>query len=811
MKRSSGKTLFDFFGKKKKSQDESQSNPVSDFAVASSSRSEVSISPTTVESQTISSVTEPTLEVVTHIENVVPVSTPTQTPCQLQLDSEPRDPIHGRQAASQFFTNGPFQPNINKYPETKGRKFRSTWYTDYTWLEYSIVADKAFCFPCRLFGSTGCYDETFISKGFQNWKKAVQRFKEHEKTSSHLHALQRWHEGLKTKESVVSKISTHHQEEVKNNRDYLKILFQSLLYLGKQGIAFRGHREHEKSDNRGNYIELLKLRSTDNTLLKQKFLDRDKFFNYVHHDVQNEMIEIMADLIRQYILDDVKKSKYLSVLLDETPDVSHHEQVTLVIRHVTEELEIKESFLGFYKTDFTDGDTLYKLLLSILAELGIDPTNVIAQCFDGAGNMSGTYKGVAARMKEQNPHVMYVHCYMHSLNLALVDASKGISSVRNVFSTLQQIYCFIEASPKRHAVFATVKSSASAVKDGGNENLSLKALSDTRFSSRYESLRAVHLHLVDILHTLENIETTDPKTGGEAHGLVVCITKFEFVFALNVMKPVFEKTNILSKYIQGHEISIHEVVRVADSVVASLTDLRNEEEFNKFFSKTLTFCESHGFEGPTNPRKRKLPQKLGGGDVQPEYDSPEAYFLKIFYYPLLDTLIENIKSRFQKNQLDLLCKMEVLLTASMKTKSVSDDSIEEACSAVSAAFGIESDTLASEINLFRRKEHDSVQTDRHPISQLLQEFKQNNHYQKIFPNLFKLLRIFITVPVSTATAERSFSVLKRVKNYLRNTMLQERLSNLAILAIEKDQAKNIDIDKCVEIYARRKPRHLSLF
>lgn len=81
-------------------------------------------------------------------------------------------------------------------------------------------------------------------------------------------------------------------------------------------------------------------------------------------------------------------------------------------------------------------------------------------------------------------------------------------------------------------------------------NLSLKTLNDRRFSSSYDTLRAAQQHLPEIVHTLEEIESTDPKVGGEsAHGLL-SIIKFEIVFALNFMKWVFEKTNILSKYIQ---------------------------------------------------------------------------------------------------------------------------------------------------------------------------------------------------------------------------------------------------------------------
>lgn len=73
---------------------------------------------------------------------------------------------------------------------------------------------------------------------------------------------------------------------------------------------------------------------------------------------------------------------------------------------------------------------------------------------DRAGNMSGIYEGVTVKMKENNPHVMYEQTTR--TNLALVDASKSIISLRSTLRTLQQIYCFIGAAPKRHAVFVTI-------------------------------------------------------------------------------------------------------------------------------------------------------------------------------------------------------------------------------------------------------------------------------------------------------------------------------------------------------------------
>jgi hypothetical protein len=59
----------------------------------------------------------------------------------------------------------------------------------------------------------------------------------------------------------------------------------------------------------------------------------------------------------------------------------------------------------------------------------------------------------------------------------------------------------------------------------------------------------------------------------------------------------------------------------------------------------------------------------------------------------------------------------------------------------------------------------------------------------VFPNMFVSLRILLTLPVSVASGERSFSKLKRIKNYLRSTISQERLTGLATLAIRNAKSK----------------------
>ena len=74
----------------------------------------------------------------------------------------------------------------------------------------------------------------------------------------------------------------------------------------------------------------------------------------------------------------------------------------------------------------------------------------------------------------------------------------------------------------------------------------------------------------------------------------------------------------------------------------------------------------------------------------------------------------------------------------------------------------------------------------------------------MFPNLRILLQIFGTLPVTTATAERTFSVLRLLKTFLRSTMGEERLNGLALATIYKNV--DVDVNEVIEIFARDKPR-----
>ena len=85
-------------------------------------------------------------------------------------------------------------------------------------------------------------------------------------------------------------------------------------------------------------------------------------------------------------------------------------------------------------------------------------------------------------------------------------------------------------------------------------------------------------------------------------------------------------------------------------------------------------------------------------------------------------------------------------------------------------------------------------------------FKNENEFMHAFPNVSVVLRRYLCRMISNCWGERSFSVLKRVKNQLRLSMGQKRLNSLALLCIENKLLEKIDTDDTIKSFALSKSR-----
>ena len=250
-------------------------------------------------------------------------------------------------------------------------------------------------------------------------------------------------------------------------------------------------------------------------------------------------------MVLKYISEAVNEAGKFSIIVDETTDISTTEQVSICLRFVDSTGITRETFIGFHAVNSTTGEALFELICSVLNSSSLKLTSLVGQCYDGDSNMSGREKGVAARVREVSPRAVYVHCYGHRLNLALQDTLKDNECLRNALGVIQTLHNYFN-TPKRESILSNV-----SVSDGSSY-VKLKSQSETRWSCRWEAVKAVEQQPVRLLLALiELSDEKDPKTSIEAKGLVKAMLEFDFSLGLQVLKVIFSKHKCTIKIFTG--------------------------------------------------------------------------------------------------------------------------------------------------------------------------------------------------------------------------------------------------------------------
>ena len=319
----------------------------------------------------------------------------------------------------------------------------------------------------------------------------------------------------------------------------------------------------------------------------QKKLDDflEKHHQWTSPRVQNEILSIVSKFVLDHIVDQIKKAGPYSIIADETSDISNVEQVSLYIRFVHNG-EINEKFIGFMETPSTTGVSLFNLIKTALATHSIELANLVGQGYDGAANMSSERVGVSGLMQNEAPRAIYIHCFGHQLNLSTQKSMTNVTSFRNCLGTTQEVYNFIEASPKRHALFKDTQ------KERSEKVLALKSQSKTRWACRKDATSALVRRLPAVLQTLLKVNENDPKLMSKCNGLIRIILTFDFIFSLVVVDDVLGLIDSLSQYLQSESMDVHTAKKSALSVIETMKALLHEDSFNASWDKASSIANA---------------------------------------------------------------------------------------------------------------------------------------------------------------------------------------------------------------------------
>jgi len=272
----------------------------------------------------------------------------------------------------------------------------------------------------------------------------------------------------------------------------------------------------------------------------------------------------------------------------------------------------------------------------------------------------------------------------------------------------------------------------------------------------------------------------------------------EFVLLLCVWENILRSIQPVSKCLQSKDINIQNACNLLKQTICTFEDLRENYEL---ILNTATFLCGKWNISTNFVNKRSRFAKLHYDEIDGDrrLNVTEDNFKINIFLPIIDTALRQLRYRF--NGLNEVVKtFEFLYPCTLKNyeESIiikhSYDFILKYKSDISSDFTRQ----ILSIKTLLGSEHVNIKD--------LLYFIIMNDMACIFPDVLAACIIFLTIPVTVASAERSFSKLKLLKNYLRNSTSQERLSNIAILNIERSRTTELDIDKIINNFANSKAR-----
>jgi len=361
------------------------------------------------------------------------------------------------------------------------------WQKANPWLEFN-PNKKAICTICTEASKKKLilsYDsralkskEAWVDTGFNTWHNATSRIKKHSTSSLHINSAEALAK-LKTV-NIIQRLSSATEKQRMNHRTALRKIFSTLKVLAKQGLPLRGINNDENS----NFIQILKARAEDVSEL-ESWLKRSGH-KWLHHEVQNEILELMATKVMSENLAEIRQAEFCALLLDETSDLLKIEQISICLRIVSQNLVSSEFFLGFYSTSSTKAETLFQVVQDVFLRFNLPLTKLRGQCYDGAANVSGKITGLQTRLREIEPRALYVHCNAHNINLVVQDAMEGVPATRKFIGVVKDMINFVKDSPKRISQFQHLQSERESESESStNKNLALAAYCPTRYFDNF--------------------------------------------------------------------------------------------------------------------------------------------------------------------------------------------------------------------------------------------------------------------------------------------------------------------------------------
>lgn len=173
---------------------------------------------------------------------------------------------------------------------------------------------------------------------------------------------------------------------------------------------------------------------------------------YLSPQTQNEFITILASSVNKVIKAKVRESGQFSVMADTTPDLSHTDRLSVVVRFVNNEVSAEERLIEVREALNKTGVGMANDILETLQKNELDPDNLVFQSYDFASSMSGVFNGAQKKLTEiLGRKIPFIPCQAHKINTFIEHGCEASLIISDMFSVMQELYVFFSSSAKRYS------------------------------------------------------------------------------------------------------------------------------------------------------------------------------------------------------------------------------------------------------------------------------------------------------------------------------------------------------------------------
>ncbi|KAM9455961.1 THAP domain containing 12a isoform 2-T2 [Clarias gariepinus] len=588
-------------------------------------------------------------------------------------------------------------------------------------------------------------------------------------------------------------------DKERDQREYLRSLFDVVVMMGRQNIPLQGHSDREprsKAFTPSNFQALLEFRiNAGDDALRRRFESSPTSLEFCSSTELPQILEVGEKCVCEELISEVKEARFFSLVMENVVEISEDSRLPTFIRFVDQNNCLREEFLGFLLFEGDVDSIAENLLAEIIGKNGLNMEDCRGQAYFSTGVNAAKVKAVAMKLSQRYPLAVLTPSSGHALNISLAH-SMDLTSVHLVMSTLKKLDAFFSRSP----LLLDQLTSAISIYYQGNEDKAnlLKQTCRTDWTQQHDvfevavDLLESLLLCMDSVHDNEELKWSD-EIAHEAFVVSEALADFEFVMALVVLKNTLSFSRAFGKNLQGQTSEAFFAANSLTAVLHSLNEiLENIEVYHEFwFEEAINLAAA--LEIPVKiPRLFFRKQRADAGDeIQ-----PETYYKVHLTYPVVTQVIRELSEFFSENHLNALRSLSLVPAIMSQLKF----NTEENSTDIYKDDLPNPETLPTELNCWKIKWKHGAKNVTLPST--IYETLQLSDV-KFFPNVCALLKVLHCLPVLSLADEKGGEARRRLTAYLQDTPPRHRQKSLALFSINCEA--RVDVDLMVEAYLATYP------